>query len=382
MPDVLTNRWTLRALGLIAMGKAFLRYTNPRRKSSGRALGTFYERTWREAAEQLGGTCVALGSEICEIQIGGQRTRVVHNVCAIDDPVTLAVLHDKPITHRILRDVGVPVPRHCVFTTRSVAKAAEFLRALGGDCVVKPAAGTGGGRGVTTGIRTTWQLARAAAAAAVYSDELLIEEQVEGENYRLLYLEGELVDAFVRRRPAVVGDGRSTVAKLVSDHNDQRLKSGTGISQVLLTVDLDMRRTLAKQGLSLRSVPEAGKQVVLKTAINENSGADNTTATHLLCRSIVEDGARAVRALGSRFAGIDLVTRDPSLPLAESGGVVIEVNGTPNLYYHYNKSDGVYPAAVEVLRRVLKDAPLPTDQRRAFTAEVTPASLAAAATAN
>ncbi|HSV15355.1 MAG TPA: hypothetical protein VLI90_13935 [Tepidisphaeraceae bacterium] len=381
MIDVLTNRWTLRALGVIAMGRAFLRYTNPRRKRSGRAQTAFYERTWREAAEQLGGTCVALGSEICQINVGNQRTRVVHNVCAIDDPVTLAVLHDKPITHRILQDVGVPVPRHCVFTTKSVAKAAAFLRDLGGDCVVKPAGGTGGGRGVTTGIRTRWQLSRAAAAAAVYADELLIEEQVEGENYRLLYLDGELVDAFVRRRPAVVGDGRSTVAKLVHEHNEQRLKSGTAISQVLLTIDLDMRRTLAKQGLSLRSVPEAGKQVVLKTAINENSGADNSTATHLLCRSIVEDGARAVRALGSRFAGIDLVTRDPALPLAETGGVVIEVNGTPNLYYHYNKSDGVYPAAIEVLKRVLRDIPSsPPEERR--VKYPSPVERAAVATVN
>jgi cyanophycin synthetase len=357
MPDLLTNRWMLRALGVVAMGKAFLRYTNPRRKAAGRAQTAFYERTWREAAEQLGGTCEALGSEICEIHVEGKRTRVVHNVCAIDDPVTLAVMHDKPITHRILRDVGVPVPRHCVFTTKSAAKAAEFLREIGGDCVVKPAGGTGGGRGVTTGIRTKWQLSRAAAAANVYADELLIEEQVEGENYRLLYLDGEMVDAFVRRRPAVTGDGRSSVAQLVRDHNDARLKSGTGMSQVLLTVDLDMKRTLAKQGFSLRSVPPTGTNVVLKTAINENCGADNSTATKMLCPAIVEAGERAIRALGSRFAGIDLVTRDPSRSLEETGGVFIEVNGTPNLYYHYNKSDGVYPAAVEVLRRVLDDTP-------------------------
>ena len=125
------------------------------------------------------------------------------------------------------------------------------------------------------------------------------------------------------------------------------------MSQALLTVDMDMRRTLARQGLSLRSVPAEGTTVTLKTAVNENAGADNSTVTHLLCRSVVEDGARAVRALGVRFAGIDLITPDPGRPLAEAGGVILEVNGTPNLYFHYHKRDASFPVAVHALRRLL-----------------------------
>ena len=33
--------------------------------------------------------------------------------------------------------------------------------------------------------------------------------------------------------------------------------------------------------------------------------------------------------------------------------MILEVNGTPNLYYHYNKKDGVCPVAVHLLRRLL-----------------------------
>src|SRR4029079_78555 len=150
------------------------------------------------------------------------------------------------------------------------------------------AAGGGGGAGGAPGIRTNWQLARAAAAAAVYSDSLLIEEQVEGDNYRLLYLDGELLDAYVRKHPSVLGDGKSSVAVLVRAANEERLVKVTGVSQQLLTVDMDMKRTLARQGMSLRSVPAAGQRVTIKTAINENSGSDNSTVTKQLCRSIVE----------------------------------------------------------------------------------------------
>ncbi len=352
--SLLNNKLALRGLHFLAMGRAFLRYRNPRRRAVGKAHDAFHERLWRDTAAELGAQWEMLGAGISQITLNGVRTRVVDNVSAVDDPVTLRVAHDKPLTHRLLSERGIPVPRHAVFSLDDLSPAIAFLGELGTDCVVKPANGTGGGRGITTGIRTVNQLCRAAAAAACYADELMIEQQITGDNYRLLYLDGQLLDAYVRRLPSIVGDGRSTILQLVHRLNEQREKAGTGLSQTLLSIDMDMRRTLAKQGLTLRSVPAAGRTVTLKTVVNENGGADNATVTHLLCRSIVVAGAAATQAVGIRFAGIDIVTTDPTIPLAESGGVILEVNGTPNLYYHYHKQDGTFPAATHLLGALLQ----------------------------
>lgn len=351
-----THPLTLKALYARELARSFVRFKNPRRRAAGRHHVAFYQRTWREAAAKLGGTWTSLGSGIGEIEVDGRRTRVMENVSEVDDPVTLAVLHDKPLVHRLLKDEDIAVPRHAAFTMGDLAPALAFLRSNDRDCVVKPAGGTGGGRGVTTGIRTVAHLARATAVAAVYGDELMIEEQLAGDNYRLLFLDGEMIDAFVRRLPTVVGDGKRTIGQLIRGVNDARLQAGANISQVLLSVDFDVRRTLAKQDLSLRSVPATGQVVTVKTVVNENGGADNATATQLLCASIVEDCTRAVKALRVRFAGIDIVTPDPTVPLAESGGAVLEVNGTPNLYYHYKKKDGEFPVATHLLQRLLLDA--------------------------
>jgi cyanophycin synthetase len=68
---------------------------------------------------------------------------------------------------------------------------------------------------------------------------------------------------------------------------------------------------------------------------------------------VIEEGARAVRALRVRLAGVDIITPNPSLPLAEAGGVVLEVNAPPNYYYHYNKSDGSFAVAGCVLKKLL-----------------------------
>ena len=375
----MTWLWThpllLRALHAQAMGRAFLRYRDPRRRASGKHQIQFYEEMWRQAAEELGATWTRLGDDMSEISLNGLRTRVAHNVSEIDGPVMLAILHDKPLTHRLLGAQNLPVPRHARFTLKTTAAAVEFLKSIGRECVVKPSGGTGGGRGVTTGIQTPRQLARAAAAAAVYADELLIEEQIAGDNYRLLYLDGKLIDSFVRRPPHVLGDGKSTIAALVRQVNQERLANKAVVSQVLLAIDLDMRRTLAAQGLSLRSVPNRGQVVRLKNVVNENAAHDNTTATQMLCPAIIEDGARAAKALRARFAGIDIVTSDPSVPLAQSGGIILEVNGTPNLYYHYKKADGCFPVAVHLLRRMLleqNDLPAAFENPRP-TAELEPA---------
>lgn len=353
-----THPLTLKALYATAMLRAFLKFRNPRRVRSGRHLDAFHARMWGGAAADVGATYEAGGADFGEIMRGYARTRVMGNVSAIDDPVTLALVHDKPSVHRLLTAANIPVPTYEPFTLKSIARAETFLASAGGPCVVKPAAGTGGGRGVTTGLSLTSHLARAAAAAAVYADELLIERQVEGDNYRLLYLDGVLIDAFVRTPPHVIGDGRRSIGQLVDAANEERLANQTKVSQVLVTIDQDMRRTLERQGLTLRTVPKAGERVTLKRVVNENGGADNATAVRL-CPRVVEAGAQAANALRLRFCGVDIVTPDPTRPLEDVGGVILELNGTPNLYYHYHKADGAVPVASILLETLLREAERP-----------------------
>lgn len=240
-----------------------------------------------------------------------------------------------------------------MFTLRQIGRAAAFLAEVGRPCVVKPANATGAGQGVTTGVARPAQLAWAAAAAAAHGQELLIEEQRAGDNYRLLYLDGVLVDAVVRRPPTVTGNGKSTIRELVRSANAARLAHRPVRVVNLLAVDLDMRNTLAGRGLSPRSVPAAGEVVVLKTVINQNFGPENASAAHLLCDEVVDAGARAARCVGARLAGVDVITPDPAAPLGRAGGVVLEVNTTPGYHHHYHKKDGHYPVAVHVLERLL-----------------------------
>jgi cyanophycin synthetase len=355
MGDWLTHPLALRGLYAGALLRAFLRHKNPRRRQAKDALTRFHEQMWRDAALELGATFKVLERSVWEIELDGARTRVFERLAEIDNPVTLEIAGNKPLTYQLLRDAGLPIPKFAAFSYKSPRAALEFLQEARGECVVKPASGTGGGRGVTTGIRTRWQLVNAAAAASVYGDDLLIEAHMEGDNYRLLYLDGELIDAFIRRPPTLIADGRTTLAEQIRAINVRRLAQGAELSQVQLTIDMDLHRTLARQGHTLRSIPPEGTMVKIKTVINENAAADNEAAMHLLCKEIVEAGRAAAGALRVRLAGVDVISRDPSRPLSETGGAILEVNTTPNYYYHYRKQGGCCPVALHVLRRLLAE---------------------------
>jgi cyanophycin synthetase len=64
-----------------------------------------------------------------------------------------------------------------------------------------------------------------------------------------------------------------------------------------------------------------------------------------------------VRDIGSRFAGVDILTNDPSVPLAKSRGVFLELNTTPGIHHHYIAPEGGSPpVAVAVLRHIFEQA--------------------------
>ncbi|MHA6795984.1 hypothetical protein ACVGVM_21085 [Pseudonocardia bannensis] len=347
-------------------------------RRAARALYTaFYRELWISAATDVGATVSELSDGTLEIGLGTGRVRVRNTHCSIDGREVIDRSRNKALVCRMLTKAGLPVPAHKVFSLATLGAAQGFLAAAQSPCVVKPARDTGAGQGVTTGVRMPVDLQRAAVAAAAAGARggrkgrsgalasrlvgmlrslstvpLLVEHQVSGANYRLLYLDGMLLDAIRRDPPTVTGDGRSSVKALIDRVNSERLRSGGLHGQRLITRDLDLARTLAAQGLHETTVPAAGLVVRLKTTINENSPDRNHPARHELCEEIIEDGRRAAALVGARLAGVDILTLDPSVPLAKSGGCLLEVNTTPGLAMHHHSHPGQVAPAIALLRQL------------------------------
>ena len=266
----------------------------------------------------------------------------------------LRVMADKSATYALIAARGHPIPDHCVFTLGDLSGAYALLARVPSGIVVKPARGTGGGNGVTVGIKTRKELHSAARHAASFNAKLLAEPVLEGSNFRLLYLNGEFLDAVWRSPPTVIGDGTSSLRRLIRVETRNRLKHEPIVALSPLNLDIDCRNHLLMQSLTLKSRPEKGHRIEVKRVVNENAARDNRSVRTQVHPEIVQAGARLVRDLNVKLAGLDVIAEDLAAPLSEGGVTFHEVNIGPGLHHHYliaNPDEGA-PVASQILDRM------------------------------
>jgi cyanophycin synthetase len=300
-----------------------------------RLRDTFYRDFWNETASAVGAVVEPLGYGYLRIARAGRWTLVRRSEVMLDDHLSLELAGNKPLVYQLLAEYGLSASRHCEMTVTSLERGYEFLRQAGDRAVVvKPASGTGAGHGVTTGIRDAKALERAAQRAAAFCSDLLIEEEVDGASYRLLYLDGELIDAIRRDSPTVTGDGKHTIAELIASENRGRLAASPIRSLHPIGIDMECRGYLGLQGKQLDDKPAVGERIAVKRVVNENAAPENHRVLEQVHPRVAELGTRIVKTFGLSLVGIDLITTDINAPLEETGGVMNELNTTPGLSHH------------------------------------------------
>lgn len=252
---------------------------------------------------------------------------------------------NKQAANQLLSQQGLPVPAHIVISEMN-EQARSFLEsvsAAGHSLVVKPLDASGG-NGVTLDVRTQQQLAKAMKDAAVFSKQILLQQYVQGNDYRVLVIDGKVV-AVTEYSPAyLVGDGQQTIGELIDDLNRQHQKQ-TPIGQLTLfhklqPDDPSIVQSLSEQGYTLDAVPEAGRTVTLyslqHTEIDKVSefSRDCTDEIHAHNQALA---IHAAQILNIDVAGIDIRCNDISVPLTSDCGGILEVNALPDFVFH------VYP---------------------------------------
>lgn len=104
--------------------------------------------------------------------------------------LTSALCMDKKQTKRILKSEGIRVAKDIKINLKNKNSSIEDLEALGYPMVVKPNAG-GSSIGVSI-VRNKEELQKSILEALKYSTEILVEEYLEGEEYTIPVLNGEI----------------------------------------------------------------------------------------------------------------------------------------------------------------------------------------------
>jgi cyanophycin synthetase len=174
-----------------------------------------------------------------------------------------------------LSTLGFPVPKGKIVST--LKEAFSVVDRISYPVAVKPVVGHKG-IGVTANVHTDDDLEAAfnRAVDAVepeHSIDIIIEQSIEGNDYRLLCVDGKFVAATERRPASVIGDATSTIAELIDRANRSSERSDTPTSPMgKIKVDDAMERYLTEQGLSMESVLERDREVFLRKVANLSSG--------------------------------------------------------------------------------------------------------------
>jgi cyanophycin synthetase len=291
-------------------------------------------------AERRGIPWLRLDGESSLIQLGYGRNqkRIRASITSQTSEIATEIAGDKDLTKQILSAAGLPVPEGGY--ARTVEGAVAIAKETGFPLVLKPLDGNHG-RGVTTEIGCITEIESAFARAKLHSTSVIIEQQYEGADHRLLVVNGELVAAAKRIPAHVIGNGVSTIRQLIEAENLNPLRSA-GHASFLTKIDTGeaVLNHLARKGRSLDTVPSKGERVFVQPTANLSSGGtaeDVTDLVHPENRMIAE---RAARAIGLDVAGIDFVAPDISRSVLTTGGGIIEVNACPGLRMHLRPSIG------------------------------------------
>lgn len=245
----------------------------------------------------------------------------------------------KWLTKKILKKAGVSVPNGAVAYTK--AELEEAMNDVPFPWVIKPSDGNHG-RGITTNIQNKEGVLKAAAQAWKITKKIIIEEYVQGADYRFLVINYKLIAVAKRTPAAVTGNGKLTIRELIAKEN-KNPNRGSGHQNVLtrIAIDHDTKNILKEAGLSLDDVPAPGKEVVLKSTANLSTGGTSTDVTDQVHPYTVFLAERIARMFQLDVCGIDIMVTDIRQPLRKGNGAVIEVNAGPGLRMHTHPSKGI-----------------------------------------
>ena len=196
-----------------------------------------------------------------------------------------------------------------------------------GALVVKPARGEQG-QGVAVGLKTMGEVQTALDRARRICPEVLVEEQVQGEDLRLVVIDYKVVACALRRPPRVIGDGRSTLRALI-EHQSRRRAAATG-GESTIPLDDETDRTLAEAGYQLDDVAPEGVEILVRKAANLHLGGTIHDVTDFVHPALAQAAVAAARAIDIPVTGIDLMVRSPDQP----DYAFIEANERPGLANH------------------------------------------------
>ncbi len=274
----------------------------------------------------------------------GKGSEIIYSISSsLDSKISKEIQKDKWVTNTVISRLGLPIPAWDTIDNKTdlEAKWSKFKKPV----VIKPT-GLTGGNGVVVGIenleegKKAFEFAKKAVDSKERDDwqkKIMIQEQVEGEDYRLLVIGGKLEIATKRIPAFIVGDGQSTIEQIIELVNKDPKRDISNPTHTLkpIIIDEPLVEYLKEQKLTLQDIPEEGEKVPVRKVASMSQGGiteDFTDSVSPEIKYIVESIAQSIHAF---VIGVDIICKDLSKPLTQENGAILEVNTMPEAYLNF-----------------------------------------------
>ncbi|TLH61714.1 N-acetylglutaminylglutamine synthetase [Mycolicibacterium aubagnense] len=255
---------------------------------------------------------------------GGTSVVTRESLSELTNAVAMSRCDDKRVARSVVADAGIRIPEGCTATFTD--EDCRFLEKVG-TAVVKPARGEQGA-GITVGVTGADDLNRAIGLAVQHCPEVLIEERCEGEDLRIVVIDGKVIAAAIRRPPEVIGTGTHTIRQLIEAQSRRRSVATHGESVIPLDSITD--DTVHKEGWQLDDVLPANERLIVRHTANLHTGGTIHDVTDELNPMLAKVAVEVAEAIEIPVTGIDLIV--PTVRGEEY--VFIEANERPGLANH------------------------------------------------
>lgn len=244
------------------------------------------------------------------------------------------VLNDKKLAALYASEKGIRVPRTVYANKGDDSRVSDYRKVLGvsvdSAIVVKPTDETLS-RGVTANVKTDADLSVALKKARERSNNVIIQERIEGDEFRFLYIGTTLKTIIHKAKLRVVGDGHSTVKDLILNENRLRLD----------LVNLRVRYpqlypdAYKAKGIDIDRVPQDGEVVQLDDTPLIERGASFYEVTDGVHNSYKEIAAKLAKDFGGGYLAVDIIISDHTQPSNDDNYAFLEFNDVPAPMYFY-----------------------------------------------
>lgn len=239
----------------------------------------------------------------------------------------------KDITHKLLKEHGLPTPETVCFYKKTYDKneAEKQLSSLKYPIILKDAKGSNS-RGIFPFIGNLKDAMLQLEDELPHYKSMIAQEMVFGKEFRLLVLDEKVIGALEMIPPYAKGDGVSTIRKIIQE-KQKTTEARTAFDDKLVEI-------LKDQNVTLESIMPKSEIAYIKRSSCLAEGGETMDVTDLVHPAIEKICVEASKVVGKHLVGIDVMCQDVSNDPAKQSFNIIEINGKPDLYIHYKPTHG------------------------------------------